>query len=519
MIGCKVGDEKMKDLNREYLLETNPDFVNANDKLPEKILMFGEGKFNRAFHCFMIQTMNDQGIFNGRIIAVQPIEQGGILDALEGQDYYYTVMHRGKLDGEVVQDPKIIGAISRGIRSVSEWDTLLETARQDSIEVVISNTTEAGLDYLKEDFTPEAAPVSYPGKITAWLYERFKFFKDKEVSGGVVIMPCELLEQNGEILKARINQKIDDWNLPEEFRSWVTTSCSICSTLVDRIVTGPPPSGEEEKIAEALGYKDEMLTTCEPYLLFVVNGDERVRDVLPFHEAGLNVRFEPEGPYKKIKVSFLNGAHTLMCAVGISKGIETVGEMLANPETRQFIMTGVYDEIFPVVDLPADKKTTYIDSIFERFENPFVRHMLKDIAMNGVSKFRERLLPSFTGYVSQYHRLPNNLTQTLSSILYLYKNSELTSDSFVYEKDDKVFEIKETPTTIEVFKEARESTKGDDREYVRRILGSETLWGKDLTKLPNLTETVLQNIRSMENPEAPEVLETFVSEDNEITEG
>lgn len=248
------------------------------EDLPERVIQFGEGNFLRAFVDWMFDQMNKNNLFNGRIVVVQPIAQG-LVDKLNEQDGLYTLLLRGLKDGKATELKEIISSVSRGINPYTEWDEYLACAENPNIEFVVSNTTEAGIAYDKNDSLENKPPVSYPGKLTAYLYHRFNHFNG-DPSKGMVIIPCELIDRNGDNLKKIILQLADDWNLSETFKSWIMEHNTFLNTLVDRVVTGYPKD-EINAILENLGYNDNLVDTGELFHLWVIEGPKELSERLP----------------------------------------------------------------------------------------------------------------------------------------------------------------------------------------------------------------------------------------------
>jgi len=394
---------------------------------PERILQIGEGNFMRGFIDWMIFMLNNNTNFKGRVVAIQPTPRGKVVPKLNRQNGLYTLIRRGVENGEPVQREDMIDSISRGINPYTDWQDILEVATSEHIEFLFSNTTEAGLAYEKEEYMEGKSPLSFPGKVVALLYHRFKHF-DGASDKGWTILPCELVENNGIVLRGICNQIIEDWHLPRSFSEWLNESCAFCNTLVDRIVPGYP-NDEADKWFEKLRYTDELLTIAEPYHLFVIDGPSNLSDRIPFVEAGLNVRFEPVATSRDMKVKLLNAPHTMMAVIGLQLGIETVKEAMEDPLLGKFIRTVMKDEIVSV--FPEDKQlqaVSYIDDVLDRFSNPFLEHRLQDISLNSFAKFQVRVRPLIeTGGVKKSEKL----VFSLAALITLYQACEIKDDEKV----------------------------------------------------------------------------------------
>ncbi|MFC4770426.1 tagaturonate reductase [Enterococcus hermanniensis] len=440
--------------------------------LPTKIIQFGEGNFLRAFIDWQIQQMNNQQLFNGGITIVQPIENG-MIDHLEAQKNLYTVTLEGLLDGDKVQSDEVITAINNTINPYTNFSDYLKLAEEDTIEVIFSNTTEAGITYDETD-KKEAAPAkSYPGKLTQLLYKRFELGKP-----GFHIIPCELINYNGEKLKEIILNYADLWNLGVVFKEWIAKENYFYGTLVDRIVPGFPHENKEE-VFERIGYEDNMLVKAEAFLLFVIEGNKKLAEVLPFKEAGLNVIITDNmQPYRERKVRLLNGPHTTMTPLGLLAGIDTVGSVMNDIDFAPFIHDEMTKEISPIIDLPKEELASYCEAIKERFENPFVHHELQSIALNSISKYKTRLLPGVIQTLNETNQVPQRMVAALAALLVIYGNY-----------DEIAVQPVDGEETIAKFKEMKTSN-----DYVHTVLSDQELWGEDLTNYPELEKTVKNDV-------------------------
>lgn len=354
------------------------EYVNQpTDQLKETIVQVGEGNFLRGFVDWMIHQLNEKGLYDGKVVALQPTPHGKVVPKLNAQDGLYTSVLRGVENGETVNRAELIQSISRGIDPYNNWSEVLELARSPHIEFMFSNTTEAGLTYHQESFDESSSPLSFPGKVVAFLYERYKAF-DGDTEKGITLIPCELVEGNGDLLKEIVLKLINDWNLSDDFKQWVEEANLFCNTLVDRIVTGFP-RGEEEDFRERLGYDDILLTVGEPYHLFVIDAPEHVAKKLPFDQAGLNVKWGDTTPYRELKVRLLNGAHTMMFAACYLSGVDTVYQSMTNERLAAFVKDGLFNEILPTVDADDEEKEAFATSVLERFSNPFLEQDRKSV--------------------------------------------------------------------------------------------------------------------------------------------
>lgn len=439
---------------------------------PVKVIQFGEGNFLRAFIEWQIQQMNNKGLFKGSVALVQPIERG-MIDRLDEQNNNYTVVLEGLLEGKKVQSDEIITAIDRTINPYKNFENYLKLADIESAEFIFSNTTEAGIAYNANDKLEDKPAKTYPAKLTQLLYRRFE-----NKMSGFQIIPCELIEHNGDSLKRIVLQYAHLWNLGDKFVAWINNENSFYSTLVDRIVPGFPRDNKEE-VFERIGYEDNMLVKAEAFLLFVIEGDKKLEEVLPLKKAGLNVIVTDDmQPYRERKVRLLNGPHTTMAPLALLAGVETVGDVMKDVDFLQFINDEMYDEISPMIALPKEELAMYVEAIKERFNNPFVRHELTSIALNSMSKCEYRLLPTIIQNIERTGKVPERITLAFSAWLYIYGPYGQTA-----------VEPQDTPDVMTALEKMK---KSDD--FVTAVLGYEAFWGCDLTKYPELVAQVKKNI-------------------------
>lgn len=439
---------------------------------PERVLQFGEGNFLRAFVDWMIHRMNEAEVFDGRVVVVQPLENG-LVDMLNDQDGLYTLYLRGVENGETVNQHELITSLSRGINPYSDWNAYLETARNPEMRFVVSNTTEAGITYVQTEKPDGTCPVSFPAKLTAWLAERFDAFGESAESG-MVFMPCELINYNGVKLKECILKHAGDWELGAGFLCWIETHCTFLSTLVDRIVPGYPRDEVDAMTAE-LGYEDQLICAGEIFHLLVIEGPESLKAELPFHEAGLNVVWTNDmQPYRTRKVGILNGAHTSSVLAAYLGGLDTVGEMMDDEVFGPFVQSVVCDELVAALDMDRNDLDAFAEAVMERFRNPYIRHELLSISLNSVSKWKVRVLPSVRRYIEKEGRVPALLAFSLASLIAFYKGD--LREGYV---------LKDDPSVLAFFAQVWAS---DD--VVSRVLGHAELWGEDLTLSPGFVKEV-----------------------------
>lgn len=452
---------------------------------PVKILQFGEGNFLRAFVDYMIDVANEKQVFNGSAVIVKPIPYGS-LEAFRKQDNLYTVILRGRENGVTVNESRIISSVSQVLDCAADSGRFFALAGDEGIRFIVSNTTEAGI-VLDTSDSMEGMPRTYPGKLTKWLYERYKTF-DGDADRGVIILPVELIENNGGRLKECVTALCECWDLPEGFKDWCGSACVFCSTLVDRIVTGYPKA-EAEELCRGLGYEDRLLDVGEPFALWVIESEKDISAELPLDRAGLPVIFTDDlTPYRDRKVRVLNGAHTASVPAGWLYGLDIVRDCMNDPVMGRFIRRVVTEEIAPRVKLPHSEVKAFADSVFERFENPFIDHSLLSISLNSVSKWRARVLPSFKDYYSAEKALPRLMSFSLAALAAFYSSGDLREDGLhAVRTGGQEYVIRDDRSVLEFF---CENSRREIPEFVRLLLSRTDFWGEDLTAYSGLCETV-----------------------------
>ena len=375
---------------------------------PERVIQFGEGGFLRGFVDWMIHKVNAKSDFNGSVVVVQPIEMG-MCDMLSAQDCLYTHVIRG-VEG-VEKD--LIDVISRCVKPYEDFDAYLKLAENPDFRFVVSNTTESGIVFSDEDKITDAPPKTFPAKVTLLMKRRYELGL-----GGFIFLPCELIDRNGDNLKACVLKYADLWQLGDGFKKWVEEDNVFTNTLVDRINTGYP-KGEDL----GLGYEDNMVNTSEFFHLWVIETEHDLEKELPFSSADLNVIVTRDKleMYRTRKVRILNGAHTSLVPYALLEGFDTVKSCIDDEGMREHVRKCVFDEIIPTLDLPKDELESYAASVIERFSNPYIKHYLSSIALNSVSKFKVRVLPSILEYIKRYGKTPTTLVFSLAKLIEFYK--------------------------------------------------------------------------------------------------
>ena len=482
----------MEQLNYEVLKKTGYDGY-ILETAPEKVLQFGEGNFLRAFVDDFIDIANEKAAFNGKVALVQPIAQG-LTELINKQEGLYTLYLRGSEKGIKVDDKRVISAVNRCINPYGEWDKVLELSKSDDLEIIVSNTTEAGIVHDTESAFDQTPPVSFPAKLTRLLYERFTAGKP-----GIVMLSCELIDNNGKELLKCVNQYIDDWKLSEDFRAWVNEQNIFCSTLVDRIVPGRIRDPKEvEALAAANGYDDPLTDVGEVFGIWVIEGPDGLEDRLPFKKAGVPVIVVPDvTPYKKRKVRILNGAHTGFVLGAYLAGFDIVRDCMHDDTILGYMNQMLYDEVIPT--LPLDKKDLedFARAVQDRFNNPFVNHELMSISLNSTSKWRARNMPTFLDYVKEKGELPPCLTTSFAAYVAFYSNDiqELNDKGLVCRRPKgNEYTVSDDRWVLEFYYAHRNDSP---EELIHAVMTNKEMWGQDLTEVPGFEQEAVRILKQI----------------------
>ena len=461
---------------RKTKLALNRKNLGLEKTLPIKVVQFGEGNFLRAFVDYTIQQLNKSADFNAGIAVVQPIDKG-MIKMLNDQDGLYTLFLKGIQKGEEIQKTELITNIVKGINPYSDFQQYLHLAKEEELQFIISNTTEAGIAYVESDTMDMQPPSSFPAKLTLLLHKRFIHFNGA-LNKGLTIIPCELINHNSETLKETILKYITLWKLDSAFTEWLNTSCSFHSTLVDRIVPGYPRDDIETYNAQ-LDYKDNLIVAAEVFLLWVIEGGEDLKQKLPFHKTNLDVKIVDDmQPYRTRKVRILNGAHTSMVPFSFLYGNETVKETIDNAFTGAFVNKTIFEEINEVLPMNRSELDSFAEEILDRFRNPFIKHKLADIALNSISKFKVRVLPSLLEFEAKNGKLPTNLTFSFACLIRFYKGTWNGKDLPIKDNDDIVTNFSNI-------------WQNEDYNVIANlVLANQDYWDDDLTRIKNLSTAI-----------------------------
>lgn len=451
---------------------------------PLKVVQFGEGNFLRAFATWIIDVMNEKKVFNGKTVIVQPLEKG-MSELINSQDGLYHVFCRGYRQGKYVEDVRLIKSVEKCVNPYANFQEYLELASIESLDIVVSDTTEAGIQTNEFDNLEDAPASTFPGKLTQLMYARYRHFNGA-IDKGYTILPCESIDKNADRLKTAVIKYAELWDLGADFIYWINAANSFHNTLADRIAPGFPHE-DAETCKRMTGYDDQLMVVAEHFHRWVIEGGDKLEEKLPLGKSGLNVTLVDDlTPYRERKVKVLDATHTAMCPVSALYGNSAVRDAMEDSFTNMFIEDLLYGEILPTLDIDDSEKRRCAAETLERLKNPGVDHLLSGIAMNSISRFKVRNLPTLVDYVEMYHALPQNLVFALSAMIVFYKG----------EFNRKPTPVNDDPAIVSFFKGAWKNRSYLD--VARAVLANDELWDMDLTRIEGLTDAVARYIEAID---------------------
>ncbi|WP_295721696.1 tagaturonate reductase [Mucilaginibacter sp.] len=464
-------------------------------ELPEKVLQFGTGVLLRGLPDYFIDKANRTGIFNGRVVVVKSTDTGTV-DDFDKQDNLYTIYSKGIVNGEEVSTQIISSAISRVLSAANEWEAILEVARSPELQVVISNTTEVGIKLVKEDVRKHP-PASFPGKLLAVLYERYQAFNGSTDSG-LVIIPTELIVDNGKKLEAIVLELAHLNKLEPAFMDWLENSNSFCNSLVDRIVPGRPDKASGEELEAKNGYTDNLGIMAETYSLWAIEGDDKIKDVLSFCQTdeGVVITHDIE-LFRELKLRLLNGTHTLCCAFAYLSGFKTVKEAMGDEQFTKFITQLMFEEIRPSIPYKIDDVVAadFANKVLDRFRNPYIRHEWLSISVQYSTKIKMRVIPLLLNYYKLKNEVPACIALGFAAFIrFMHVKA---GDEGLYTGTINGEEYKVTDSQAAYFAKVWEN--GDNSTVIENILKNKDLWDADLSALPGFTAAVIEQFSQINN--------------------
>ncbi len=444
-----------------------------------KIAQFGEGNFLRTFVDVYFDNLNKNSHRQYEVHIIQPIPFGN-LENFHKQNNRYHVVLRGTVETKDVEDVYEINSVKEAFSPFDNLDRYFALARDPELHLVVSNTTEAGICFNKEDKMDDFFHITYPAKLTLFLLERFK-----AKLSNLYILPVELIENNADELFRCVNEYIKLWNLTEDFKKWNDNNY-YCNTLVDRVVSGYPKDiNLKQHLWDLIGEKDELVSIGEPFGLWAIEKKGDISNYILEGSHNIDVVLTDNiAYYKKRKVRILNGSHTNLVPICLWHGKETVYDCMVDSKTRHFIDESL-KEIIPYVSKDIEKTKEYADSVISRFLNPFINHQLTSIALNSVSKWRARVLPTFLDYLKDKKVLPSHLTTGFSYLVNQYMNIKKEGEFFYVDLPNRRIEVKDDLSCLTYFLNGK---------TLYDFMSDKTLWGMDLTSIDGFYEQVKKNL-------------------------
>lgn len=480
--------------------------IYKTEKHPIKFLQIGEGNFLRAFVDYAIDVANEEQKFDANVAVIMPRSKRN--ERFVKQDNLFTVALRGQKNGQPYKENRVVKCIDRVIGANEDYEEFMGLAHVDTLEYVVSNTTEAGIAFDDADKFEDCPPKTFPAKLTKFLFERYTFFKG-DANKGLIMLPVELIDHNGETLKKCVVDYAKLWQLEAGFTAWLDSACKFVSTLVDRIVAGFPKA-EVESYYEELGYTDELLDQGEPFGLWVI-GDESLKNKLPLNSEKITVEFTSDlEKYKEQKVRILNGAHTSMVLGAYLAGFDYVGQCMANKAVNLQLQQSVFGEIMPTVNMDQNKCKVFAEAVFERFANPFVNHALLAISLNSISKWKARVLPTFKDSIKANGKLPKWLTYSFAALLAFYRSNEQGEGCLIGKREaGNTYEIHDDADKLAFIASVAGNS---DKEYVHAVMSQSAWWGGDLTVIEGFEEAVVQHLAGIKETGAMAHIEKLGAE-------
>lgn len=477
--------------------------------LPEKVLQFGTGVLLRGLPDYFIDKANRQGVFNGRIVVVKSTSSGSSA-GFDQQNGLYTLCVKGIEKGEKVEENIVCSAISRVLSAADSWKEILQCAHNPEMKIVVSNTTEVGIQLVEESISANP-PTSFPGKLLAFLYERYQAFNGSEESG-MVIVPTELIVGNGDKLKSIVLQLANFNQLDEAFINWLEKSNFFCNSLVDRIVPGKPDAETISSFQQKAGYQDDLLTVSEVYRLWAIEGDEKVKSTLSFAEADKGVIIAPDIEiYRELKLRMLNGTHSLSCALAFLAGFETVKEAMDNDIFSGFVSQLMKEEIASAIPYEVSKQQTdeFAAQVLDRFRNPHIKHQWIAITMQSTAKLKMRVVPVLLNHYQYSDHVPLQIALGFAAYLTFMQVQKEEGGKYYGELNGKSYPINDDQARY--FYGLKNSIPADILTYT--ILSNTELWGTDLTLLPGFENAVRQDYDAMQKQGVLKVIEALSEKD------
>lgn len=506
----------MKQLNKAFIEGKKADdalgYPKENwDKLPTKVLQFGTGVLLRGLPDYFIDKANRAGVFNGRILVVKSTAKGKV-DSFEEQDGLYTICIKGIQDGKEIDEQIINSSIEKVLAADGQWKEILSYAEKPEMKIILSNTTEVGIVYDKHDDIFAHPPVSFPAKLIAFLYGRYRYFKgDKQA--GMIIIPTELINDNGSALKEIVLRLARAHQLEEAFIAWLETANHFCNSLVDRIVPGKLPYAEQVEVEGRLGYKDNLMIMAEPFRLWAIQSDsEEVEKALSFSEVDEGMVIADDiRKFKELKLRLLNGTHTFSCGLAVLAGFDTVKEAMADPHMEAFVKELLFHEIVPTVltqNIPAVEVNHFAKHVLDRFRNQSLDHKWINISLNYSSKMEMRNVALLNGFAKNYNGSPEYMALGFAAYLLFMKGNKHIDEVYKGYTAKGYYPINDE--WAEYFSQLWKQNQGN--EVVDKVLRNQKLWNYDLSDIPQFADRVKYYLSELQHKKPLQVIVSVIGE-------
>lgn len=498
-----LSKKTLKDIKTADLLV--PD--EGHFELPEKVLQFGTGVLLRGLPDYFMDKANKKGLFNGRIVVVKSTGAGDTTE-FDQQDSLYTICVRGVEQGKDIRENIISAAISRVLTADQDWQTILNVGRSPELKLIVSNTTEVGISLLEESIF-QNPPVSFPAKLLAVLYKRYKEF-GYDPCAELVVIATELIPDNGKRLETIVLELSKYNELEEGFVTWLKAMVHFCNSLVDRIVPGKPEAELCSRLEEGLCYSDPLLIMTEPYRLWAIEGDEKIAELLGLEGADPGLIIKPDiQVFRELKVRLLNGVHTLSCAVSFLSGIATVAEAMRIPALKNYMSKLMFDEIVTAIPYAVDMQQAknFAAAVLDRFANPFIEHQWLNITFQYTMKMKVRVLPILFHYVKLYEKIPENISFGFATFLRFMHADKKREGRFLGTYQEREYPVNDDYACY--FYKKSELNGGD---YVREVLTDQRLWECDLESIPGFIDAVTAHYRNILTSGMPAALNLTLQE-------
>ncbi len=475
--------------------------------LPEKVLQFGTGVLLRGLPDHFIDKANKQNIFNGRVVVIKSTATGGT-DAFKEQDGLFTLLERGVEKGQPSERTFINASISRVLSANEEWDKILECAADPEIRLIISNTTEVGITFLESDVSANR-PQSFPGRVLSILMTRYEIFEGS-VESGMVIIPTELIVDNGTKLKDIVVKLAIQKGVSETFLHWLKTANDFCNSLVDCIVPGKLADAEQNEAEAELGYEDKLMIMSEPYRLWAIEThSERTKKILSFSQCDAGVVLAPDiNKFRELKLRLLNATHTLSCGLAHLSGFTTVKEAMQHETFTNFVSSLMLEEISPLIvqnNITLAEAHQFAAQVIDRFKNPFIEHLWLNITAQYGSKMAMRTVPLIEKHYSLSNEVPERMALGFAAFIAFMRSAKTDETQYYGMNGERYYKINDDKAAIL----HAQWQPNDQQTMVNHILKDTSIFGTDLTRYPGFAEAVNSHLLSLRNQGAENTLQAI----------